>query len=96
MDIYNIKAKNLTHFFNQYIFVSNNSALKNAGCELYINKFPLKFILSLISKKRQKIFFQLTLEEIYTKSNVLIGFCPKRSSVFSQRINLETFDDANI
>ena len=69
MDIYNIKAKNLTHFFNQYIFVSNNSALKNAGCELYINKFPLKFILSLISKKRQKNFFQLTLEEIYTKSN---------------------------
>ena len=69
MDIYNIKAKNLTHFFNQYIFVSNNSALKNAGCELYINKFPLKFILSLISKTRQKNFFQLTLEEIYTKSN---------------------------
>ena len=57
MDIYNIKAKNLTHFFNQYIFVSNNSALKNAGCELFINKFPLKFILSLISKKRQKNFF---------------------------------------
>ena len=48
MDIYNIKAKILTHFFNQYIFASNNSTLKKVGCELFINKFPRKFILSLI------------------------------------------------
>ena len=34
--------------------------------------------------------------EIYTKSNVLIGLCPKRCSVFSQRIHLEAFDDAYI
>ena len=69
MDNYNIKAKILTHFFNQYIFASNDSALKKAGCELFINKFPRKFILSLISKKGQNNFFQWTLEEIYNKSN---------------------------
>lgn len=69
MDAYNIKNKLLTHFFNQYIFESNNSKIKNAGIGLFIDKFPRKFILSLIPQEQQKKNFQLTLEEIYKKSN---------------------------
>jgi hypothetical protein len=69
MDTYNIKNKILTHFFNQYLFESNNSKIKNAGIGLFIDKFPRKFILSLIPQEQQKKNFQLTLEEIYKESN---------------------------
>ena len=59
MDAYNIKNKILTHFFNQYIFESNNSEIKSAGIGLFIDKFPRKFILSLIPQEEQKKKFSI-------------------------------------
>ena len=69
MDAYNIKVKNETHFYNQYIYNNINKEIKKINPEFFINKFPRSFILRLIAKKQQKESFELTLEEIYAKSN---------------------------
>ena len=69
MDSYNIKEKIQTHFFNQNLFNKINNEIKKVNPKFFFEKFPHKFILSLIAKKQQEEGFKLTLEKIIEKSN---------------------------